>query len=302
MASSASSAATANRELSISRLINAPRELVWEVWTNPEHIKHWWGPSGFTNSISKMDIQPGGEWEFIMHGPDGTDYRNKHIYYEIVKPEKIVLDHITHPKFRMTAIFEAKGNKTLVTLHSVFESAEQLAEVIKVFKADEGMKQNMDRMENYLVNYDQTNTMKQHEPFTIERVYNAPVEKVWKAITDRDQMKEWYFDIAEFKPEKGFEFQFTGQGHKGEQYLHLCKITDVVPGKKLAYSWTYEGLQGYSVVTFELFDEGPATRLKLTHEGLETFPENNPDFAKESFMEGWTHIIGKSLQEFVEKK
>ncbi|NOT50626.1 MAG: SRPBCC domain-containing protein [Chitinophagaceae bacterium] len=143
--------------------------------------------------------------------------------------------------------------------------------------------------------------MKQPEPFTIERVYDAPAGKVWKAITDREQMKQWYFDIAEFKPEKGFEFQFAGQGHNGEQYLHLCKITDVVAGKKLSYSWTYEGLEGYSVVTFELFDEGSTTRLKLTHEGLETFPKNNPDFAKESFIEGWTYIIGKSLKEFVEK-
>src|SRR5690242_11248760 len=118
-------------------------------------------------------------------------------------------------------------------------------------------------------------------PFIIERVYNAPIEKVWKAITDREQMKQWYFDIKEFKPEKGFEFQFAGQGHKGEQYLHLCKITDVIKEKKLSYSWTYKGLEGYSVVTFELFKEGNTTRLRLTHEGLETFPKDNADFAKE---------------------
>jgi uncharacterized protein YndB with AHSA1/START domain len=139
------------REIGISRLINAPRELVWEAWTNPEHIQHWWGPAGFTNSISKMDVRPGGEWEFIMHGPDGTDYKNKHIYLEIIKPEKLVLEHVTGPKFVMTATFEAQGDKTLVTLHSVFESAEQLAEVIRVFKADEGMKQNIERMEKYIV-------------------------------------------------------------------------------------------------------------------------------------------------------
>src|SRR5687767_1696822 len=100
------------RELGISRLINAPRELVWEAWTNPDHIKHWWGPAGFTNSITKMDVQPGGEWEFIMHGPDGTDYKNKHIYREIVRPEKLVLEHVTGPKFVMTATFEAQGDKT----------------------------------------------------------------------------------------------------------------------------------------------------------------------------------------------
>jgi uncharacterized protein YndB with AHSA1/START domain len=144
--------AAAKRELSISRILNAPRELVWEVWTNPDHIKNWWGPEGFKNTITKMDVQPGGEWEFVMHGPDGTDFRNKHIYVELVKPEKIVMNHITAPKFTMTATFEAQGNQTLVTLHSLFESAEQLQEVIKVFKADEGMIQNMDRMERYLLN------------------------------------------------------------------------------------------------------------------------------------------------------
>lgn len=147
-----STAVTANRELGISRLLNAPRELVWEVWTNPEHIKHWWGPSGFTNTISEMSVMPGGVWEFIMHGPDGTDYKNKHIYKEVVKPERLVLEHVTGPKFLMTVTFEAQGNKTLVTMHSVFESAGQLEEVIRVFKADVGMKQNVDRMEDYVNN------------------------------------------------------------------------------------------------------------------------------------------------------
>ena len=139
------------------------------------------------------------------------------------------------------------------------------------------------------------------EPFVIERIYSAPVEKIWKAITDKDEMKQWYFDLSEFKPVVGFEFQFPGEGRRGEKYLHLCKITDVVPHKKLTYSWRYDGYEGNSFVTFELFEEGDKTRLKLTHEGLETFPLNNPDFAKESFAEGWTYIIGKSLKEFVEK-
>ncbi len=138
-------------------------------------------------------------------------------------------------------------------------------------------------------------------PFVIERTFNAPLEKIWEAITDKAQMKQWYFDLPEFRPEVGFEFRFTGEGHNGEKYLHLCKITDLIVNKKLRYSWKYDNLEGMSYVTFELFEEGSNTRLKLTHEGLETFPANNPDFAKESFMEGWTHIIGKSLKEFIEK-
>jgi uncharacterized protein YndB with AHSA1/START domain len=138
-----------------------------------------------------------------------------------------------------------------------------------------------------------------NEPFVIERTYNAPVEKVWKAITDQGQMKEWYFDIAEFKAEAGFKFQFSGKGSKGEEYLHLCEVKEVIPNKKLSYSWTYDNYEGYSVVTFELFDENGTTRLKLTHEGLETFPAL-PDFARESFVAGWTEIIGTSLKKYVE--
>ncbi len=85
------------------------------------------------------------------------------------------------------------------------------------------------------------------------------------------------------------------------RYLHLCKITEVIPRKKLQYSWRYDGYEGNSFVTFELFAEGNKTRLKLTHEGLETFPISNPDFAKENFVEGWTYLIGTSLKEFAEK-
>ena len=138
-----------------------------------------------------------------------------------------------------------------------------------------------------------------NEPFVIERTINAPVAKVWKAITNKEEMKRWYFDIAEFKPEVGFEFRFSA-GTKGKTYLHLCKITEVIVGKKLSYSWRYDGYPGNSVVTFELFSEGNSTRLKLTHTGLETFPQDNPDFAIRSFAEGWTHIIGSSLPAFVE--
>ena len=140
-----------------------------------------------------------------------------------------------------------------------------------------------------------------HQPFVIERVYDAPVSRVWKAITDKDEMKQWYFDLSAFKAEVGFEFGFDGEGRQCEKYRHLCKVTEVIPESKLTYSWRYDKYQGNSFVTFELFAEGKQTRLKLTHTGLETFPQNNPDFAKESFAEGWTHIIGTALKDFVGK-
>jgi uncharacterized protein YndB with AHSA1/START domain len=141
--------------------------------------------------------------------------------------------------------------------------------------------------------------MKQ-EPFIIERTYNASIERVWKAITDKDEMKQWYFDIPEFKPETGLEFSFEG-GPPEKTYLHLCKITEVIPGKKITYSWRYDGYAGNSFVSFELFAEGDKTRLKLTHTGLETFPADNPDFAKKNFQQGWTSFVDDELKNYLEK-
>lgn len=138
-----------------------------------------------------------------------------------------------------------------------------------------------------------------HEPFVIERTFNAPADKVWNAITDKSAMKQWYFDLKEFKPEVGFEFQFEG-GTEEKSYLHLCKVTEVVVGTKLTHSWKYDGFEGNSFVTWELFPEGDKTRVRLTHSGLETFPANNPDFAKSNFAQGWTEIVGKSLKDYVE--
>jgi uncharacterized protein YndB with AHSA1/START domain len=143
--------------------------------------------------------------------------------------------------------------------------------------------------------------MEASTPVIIERTYSASVNKVWQAITDKEQIKQWYFDIAQFEPNPGFEFSFTG-GTEEHSYLHLCKITEVIPYKKLAYSWRYDGYEGNSLVIFELVDEGGKTRLKLTHEGLETFPAHNPDFAKENVVKGWSYIVCTSLPSFVENE
>jgi uncharacterized protein YndB with AHSA1/START domain len=140
-----------------------------------------------------------------------------------------------------------------------------------------------------------------NEPFVIERMLNAPVEKVWAAVTDAAQMKEWYFDLPGFKAEVGYAFKFEGGDTAGKVYLHLCTITEVVVNQKLSYTWRYDGYEGESLVSFELFAERGSTRIKLTHAGLETLPASNPDFAKENFAAGWTDIIGRSLVEFVEK-
>lgn len=139
-----------DRELVITRMLNAPRELVFNVWTDPNHIKNWWGPDGFTNTISKMDVRPGGEWNLIMHGPEGTNYKNKSIFREVVRPERIVYDHVSVPKFLATITFTAEGQKTLIKWSMLFESKESFEQTVKTFGAVEGLKQNIERLGNYL--------------------------------------------------------------------------------------------------------------------------------------------------------
>ena|SRR5580765_243778 len=141
---------THDRELIVTRTLNAPVELVWEAWTMPEHIANWWGPNGFTNTITKMDFNPGGEWDLIMHGPDGTDYKNKSIFKEIVPFKKIVYEHVSGPKFIATVDFEKQGNQTFIRWHMLFETAELYIQTVKTFKADQGLKQNIEKLNTYL--------------------------------------------------------------------------------------------------------------------------------------------------------
>ncbi len=151
------------------------------------------------------------------------------------------------------------------------------------------------------MNIMQNNITNDPNPFVLERVFSSSIQDVWRAITEPALMKQWYFDIPSFTAEKGFCFQFTGGPSPDKQYVHLCEITEVVPFQKLSHSWRYEGYPGNSFLTFELLEEGACTRLRLTHSGLETFPSDNPDFAKENFVAGWNHIINESLRTFFER-
>jgi uncharacterized protein YndB with AHSA1/START domain len=136
------------------------------------------------------------------------------------------------------------------------------------------------------------------EPIVVTEKLKATVAKVWNAITDKNMMKHWYFDIEEFKPEPGFEFHFTG----GEEvkYLHLCQITEVIPQKKLSYTWSYDGQDAETLVTFNLKEDGKHTLIELVHEGVEKLSPYGADFARENFIKGWNYIIGTSLKEVVE--
>jgi uncharacterized protein YndB with AHSA1/START domain len=144
------------RAIIAMREFDAPRELVFEAWTDPKHLSQWWGPDGFTTTTSAFDMRVGGVWRFVMHGPDGRDYENRITFDEIVTPERIRYHHgggddVEPVQFRTTVTFEDLGSRrTRITLHAVFPSAAERDRVVKEYGADKGAVQTLARLADYL--------------------------------------------------------------------------------------------------------------------------------------------------------
>jgi len=141
-----------------------------------------------------------------------------------------------------------------------------------------------------------------NDPVIVERVYNVHTKDIWNVLTDNNEIKKRYFQLKDFKPKVGFKFDFLGGADEGPKYLHLCEITEIIEGKKIAYSWQYDGYSGNSIVNWELFDQGDKTLVRITHTGLETFDENGKDFSKESFRGGWTYFLNDALKNHLSKE
>ena len=143
------------RSLIATRVYDAPRELVFAAWTNPQHLAQWWGPDGFTTTTSAFDMRPGGVWQFVMHGPDGRDYQNRITFEEVVRPERLVYSHgggddVEPVRFDVTVTFEDLGGKTRLTMRGDFPSAAARDRVIAEHGADKGMVQTLGRLQDYL--------------------------------------------------------------------------------------------------------------------------------------------------------
>jgi len=144
-----------DRQIVITRVFDAPPELVFNVWTASEQIGNWWGPNGFTITTHVMDVRPGGTWTFIMHGPDGTDYPNKIDYLEVVKPERLVYKHGSGEQndtgqFHVTVTFSEQNGKTQLTMWSLFPTVEERNKVVEEYGAIEGGKQTLSRLAQFL--------------------------------------------------------------------------------------------------------------------------------------------------------
>jgi uncharacterized protein YndB with AHSA1/START domain len=241
-----------DREIVITRVFDAPRELVWEAMTNPQHVANWWGPRGFTTTTEVMDLRPGGAWKHVMRGPDGANYPNKSIFKEVVKPERIVYSHGggredgPGASFVATWSFEVvEKNKTRLTARMVFPTADQRDFVVKEFGAIEGGKQTLERLSEFLANQGVGT-----KPFVISREFVAPRALVFKVWTERDHLVRWWGP-------KGMQVVTCKNDLRPGGMMHYCLRTpdghdmwgrwvyrDVIPPDRLVFVGSFSDEQG----------------------------------------------------------
>jgi uncharacterized protein YndB with AHSA1/START domain len=296
------------KEITITRVFDAPVERVWDAFAELDQIVKWWGPTGFTNETEKREFKEGGVWKHVMVGPDGARYINKCTYKKILKHQLVELvngggregdDESRGVSFNASWKFESLGaDKTRITLRSVFGSPEERDRVIKDFGAVEGGKQTLGRLAEFIA-----------APawvLEISRVVNAPRARVWEAWTTPDQMKEWFapkpFQLViksmDLKP--GGKFSMAMRGPDGSEFPFSGTYREIVPPSKLVWTGEFTGDPVDSMRTTIVFaEEGGKTKVSAR----QTFAVMTPTVkhATAGAQAGWTMTLDQ-LAAFCEKR
>jgi len=269
-----------DREIASTRVFDAPRNLVFKMWTDPQHLSQWWGPRGFVTTTFHMDVKPGGVWRFVMHGPDGTDYENKITYVEVVEPERLVYKHggdkDTEPvNFEVTVTFdEQPGNKTKVNMRMIFPSAAARDHVVKTYGAVEGLNQTLSRLGEELPRLGTPDW-----PFITSRVFNAPRERVWDAWTQREQMMRWFgpkgFTMSQaqldFRP--GGVFHYCLKSPDGKEMWGKFVYREIVRPQRIVWMHSFSDAAG-GLTRHPMSPTWPAEMISMAtfaeHEGKTT--------------------------------
>jgi uncharacterized protein YndB with AHSA1/START domain len=243
---------SADREIVITRVLDAPVQVVWQAFTDPKRIPQWWGPSGFRTTTKKMEVKPGGVWRFVMHGPDGHDYENLITYLEVVEPRRLRYKHggdkdAEPVNFEVTVTFEQEADddqRTLLTMRSVFPSSKARDFIIREYNALEGAKQNVGRLAEYLrtiTGAGVAGVVASDRPFVISRVYQVPRDVLWSMWTEPEHLKSWFgpkdVSIASCKLDlrPGGTFHYGMQTPGGPVMWGKWVFREVVPRERLAF-------------------------------------------------------------------
>lgn len=259
MATATTPSQTAEREIVISRVFDAPRELVFRVWSSHEHLSKWYGPDGFTITTHEMAFKPGGVWRFIMHGPDGRDYPNRVVFQEIVEPELLVYAHDDDDKgpdairFNTTVSFhEAGAGKTKLTMRSVFSSKQEKDRVEKLAGAVEGGLQHVGRLAEYLAGQNGgkaaalTIALPSEKEVILRRVFNAPRALVFEAMTKPEHICKWWgpreFAVSECEMDfrVGGSWRFVQRKSDGTEHPFRGEYLEIAAPERIVQTFIYD--------------------------------------------------------------
>lgn len=243
-------AVESSREIALTRVFDAPRELVFRMWTSAEHLANWWGPHGFTLTTHEFEFRPGGAWVSVMHGPDGTDYRNRIVFDEIEAPRRIAYRHVSGPVFDAEATFEERGGKTAVTVRMTFATAELRDRVAAEFGAVEGLEQTLERLGQLAA-----------EAFVITRTFAAPRELVFRAWTEVEHLQRWWGPkgmavthcTLDLRPGGAMHYELRSPDGNGMWARWIFR--DIVPPERLVFAASFSDEQG-GVTRAPFFDGG----------------------------------------------
>lgn len=317
-----------DRELILTRFLEAPPDLVWSVWTDPRHLGQWWGPHGFTTTTRSIDIRPGGGWRFVMHGPDGRDYENRITYVEIDAPRRLVYAHggdiESEPvNFRVEIDFEpsierrsqdggAERSGTRVTMRLIFQSSEAKEFVVREYNAFEGAKQMMVRLGSHLASERVRSGRGASEPFTISRVFDAPRSLVFRVWTERGHLMQWFGPKGTSMVASSLDLRPGGHFHyglrlpDGSMMWARWAFREIVRDERIVFVLSFSDEQGgvtrapfedswpLEMLTTATFAEhagkGGGTVVTLTSEALSATDEEQGTFDRhhESMRGGWS--------------
>jgi uncharacterized protein YndB with AHSA1/START domain len=291
------------------RSLNHNIQTVWDAITNPEKLKIW-----FTDF--EMEFRKGGKLKILFRDTDKTVTHGEII--SIDPPTKFVwtwegelavweLQSEGKNKCKLKLTYSKLADRYAVGAPAGFHSLlDQLYVVLEgrtdpfPFGTEENAPEQIELREQYgSLLYDSFPELQIFHPYKLERIYPAPISKVWSAITERDQLKKWYFDFAEdFKPEIDQEFEWYAGEPGCKQWLHRGKVTEVVDGKKLAHTWEYPGYTGKAKVIWELSEVSQSsTKVNFTFEILIPFDSKEEALKRKNFVQGWNSILKTSLEE-----
>lgn len=272
-----SPSSTAGRELRISRVLRAPRALVWEAMTDPQQVTKWWGPRGFSTLTEVMDLRVGGTWKHVMVGPDGTRYPNKSIFREITPIERIVYTHGGAREggpgvaFTATWTFEELGpRETRLTIHQLFDTAEQRDLIVREYGAEEGAKQTLERLSEHL------SRMGGAQELQITRTVNAPRDLVWQVYTQPEHLAHWWgpkgftMEKCTVDLRRGGLFHYGMKAPNGMIMWGRFLYHEIVPPQKLVFVVSFSDEKGG--ITANPFSKDPWPPLMLNEV---TFTEEN---------------------------